>query len=410
MATILPCTRHITVSAVYTTATGLSHISEEEVQLPLSLFCHPCQPSKANQHKITLDTNHTAVSLHALFPDFLPPSGEEVGPQNAMGFHLLAGPEVTVVASKSSKRYRLQSESFPAMAVLLEELVARLVKHHVGKEPVFEVGYSGPLPLNEYFEIIDRHFELRKNIQQCSDLLGRHAQQFRAIQKRLLTRFKDKTPVGLAHLDTLLDGTYMQLMALGEKNESFEAELVECSSQLSLATQLINNLLRLSVHMNDEEYGALKASLSPTVITDSEQGWEEQTDAAITHLLRTSLAKSAKDQSASIGAVELPPDCQKLKRHISLFCDRISKGGSLAVRTQGLPKLTVNGVASETTRSLTTEKKEATMEEGRGGRQPKTQVLSKVPVNLSGKKSSLPALPEDRSENETAAGYQQTDL
>ena len=50
-----------------------------------------------------------------------------------MGFHLLAGPEVTVVASKSSKRYRLQSESFPAMAVLLEELVARLVKHHVGK-------------------------------------------------------------------------------------------------------------------------------------------------------------------------------------------------------------------------------------------------------------------------------------
>ena len=33
-------------------------------------------------------------------------------------------------------------------------------------------------------------------------------------------------------------------MALGEKNESFEAELVECSSQLSLATQLINNLLR----------------------------------------------------------------------------------------------------------------------------------------------------------------------
>ena len=33
-------------------------------------------------------------------------------------------------------------------------------------------------------------------------------------------------------------------MALGEKSESFEAELIECSSQLSLATQLINILLR----------------------------------------------------------------------------------------------------------------------------------------------------------------------
>ena len=28
------------------------------------------------------------------------------------------------------------------------------------QEPVFEVGYSSPLPLNEYFEIIERHFEV----------------------------------------------------------------------------------------------------------------------------------------------------------------------------------------------------------------------------------------------------------
>ena len=45
----------------------------------------------------------------------------------------------------------------------------------------------------------------------CREWISRHAEQFRAIQKRLLTRFKDKTPVGLANLDTLLDGTYMQV-------------------------------------------------------------------------------------------------------------------------------------------------------------------------------------------------------
>ena len=49
------------------------------------------------------------------------------------------------------------------------------------------------------------------NIGHCQEWLSRHAQQFRSIQKRLLSRFKDKTPVGLAHLDTLLDGTYMQV-------------------------------------------------------------------------------------------------------------------------------------------------------------------------------------------------------
>ena len=38
-----------------------------------------------------------------------------------------------------------------------------------------------------------------------------HAQQFRAIQKRLLNRFKDNTPSSLQHLDTLLDGTFLQV-------------------------------------------------------------------------------------------------------------------------------------------------------------------------------------------------------
>lgn len=53
--------------------------------------------------------------------------------------------------------------------------------------------------------------QLRMNLEQCREWLGRHAHQLRSVQKRLLTRFKDKTPVGLAHLDTLLDGTYMQV-------------------------------------------------------------------------------------------------------------------------------------------------------------------------------------------------------
>ena len=53
--------------------------------------------------------------------------------------------------------------------------------------------------------------QMRVGLRQCGDLLGRHAHQFRAIQKRLLSRYKDKTPVGLSHMDTLLDGTYMQV-------------------------------------------------------------------------------------------------------------------------------------------------------------------------------------------------------
>ena len=102
-------------------SSGLPRVSEKVVELPLSLYCQPCEPARAAQYKVgtpqyitvyhsisqcilpqvTVDTNHPVVSLHALFPSLLP-MGEEGGPQNAMGFWLLAGPEVTIVASKSS--------------------------------------------------------------------------------------------------------------------------------------------------------------------------------------------------------------------------------------------------------------------------------------------------------------------
>lgn len=52
-------------------------------------------------------------------------------------------------------------------------------------------------------------------------------------------------------------------------------------------------------------------------------------DAAVTHLLRTSLAKSSKDQQQQVStfpSLEMPADSHKLKKHIALMCDRISKG------------------------------------------------------------------------------------
>ena len=83
--------------------------------------------------QITLDTNHPAVALPSLFQDLQVNEREGEGPQNALGLKLLSGPVVTLVASKSSERYRLQSDSFPAIAVLLGEVVERLELYHDGK-------------------------------------------------------------------------------------------------------------------------------------------------------------------------------------------------------------------------------------------------------------------------------------
>ena len=64
------------------------------------------------------------------------------------------------------------------------------------------------------------------------------------------------------------------------------------------------------------------------------QGWEEMVDAAITHLLRTCLAKSAKDQTVNPNPLGMLKDTTKLKKHIALLCDRLSKGARLVVEGQ----------------------------------------------------------------------------
>ena len=52
-------------------------------------------------------------------------------------------------------------------------------------------------------------------------------------------------------------------------------------------------------------------------------------DASITHLLRTCLAKSAKDMTVNPTPLALIKDTQKLKKHIALLVDRLGKGAKL---------------------------------------------------------------------------------
>lgn len=56
--------------------------------------------------------------------------------------------------------------------------------------------------------------QLRLNAEKYQELLSERAVQFRAIERRLLTRFKEKTPAPLQHLDTLLEGTFREVSAV----------------------------------------------------------------------------------------------------------------------------------------------------------------------------------------------------
>ncbi len=106
---------------------------------------------------MTIDATPCEPILSKLFPPQLLFSQ---APPQAIGVRYLCGPVVTVVASKGTQRYRLQSNSFPALATALNWLLGVLGEHFKKQNVTFAASYASPLPLNEYFEIIDRHFKV----------------------------------------------------------------------------------------------------------------------------------------------------------------------------------------------------------------------------------------------------------
>lgn len=160
--------------------------------------------------------------------------------------------------------------------------------------------------------------------------LEAQAHQFRATQKRLLIRYRDRNPTDLSHLDKLLEATLQQMNLLSEDIEAAQRDLVRLGGELGGACRLVNLLLKYKHGMSEAQYSSLCQCLSPQVTHNIESGWEEQTEANVSHVLRTALAKGGpREASTAPQVMPAMADTTKLKKHISLLCDRLAKGAQL---------------------------------------------------------------------------------
>ncbi|KAM6282152.1 protein PTHB1 isoform 2-T3 [Porphyrio hochstetteri] len=315
------------------TPTGIPKVAQCNFRLPLRLICCPGQPSKAANHKLTIDTNKPPISFLTIFPDFVDSSEDDQ--VNVLGFQFLTGSKTTLLASKTSQRYRIQSDQLEDLWLITKELTLRLEEHFKKQNcKDFACTFSGSIPLQEYFELIDRHFELRLNAEKFRELLSERAVQFRAIERRLLTRFKDRIPAPLQHLDTLLEGTFREVIALADAAEENQANMFQAFTKLKSATHLVIMLISLWQKLSADQVAILEATFLPLAEDTQELGWEETVDAAISYLLRTCLSKSSKEQALTLSnQLCMPKDTSKLKKNITLFCDRLAKGGRLSFST-----------------------------------------------------------------------------
>uniref|UniRef100_H2YQF5 Uncharacterized protein n=1 Tax=Ciona savignyi TaxID=51511 RepID=H2YQF5_CIOSA len=180
---------------------GTPQVISSHFSLPISIVAKPSSPVKKQDHKVTLQTNQPCVNLMELLPEL---SQSDSGP-SCVGLEYIHGPKATILTSKSSNRYRIQCDEYEGLGLVTNELVVRLQKRGL------KVSTQDPVNLIEYFNLVDQHHLLRIGNEQLMFGLEQRAQQYRAIQRRLLTRFKDKTPSPLNCLDTLLDGTHAQV-------------------------------------------------------------------------------------------------------------------------------------------------------------------------------------------------------
>lgn len=339
----------VMVCAAYFSMNNEPRTAATTFGLPFALVAKPIPPVKSANHKIQLDCNKQPPALQTLFAGLLnqphvSPSLSQ-GMSNLLSIQYVSGTEATVLVLKSSGRFCVQATEFAALWVLTEELCQRLQDYFgpggegavpEGEEPFF-ITFQDSLPLHDYFALIDDHFELRRHLDELRKDLADRTQQYRVIQKRLLVRFKDRNPSPLNHLDTLLNLTFEQTILLTDAIDDVEQALRTVSCHLSAATELILLLIKFRFGLDEDNFSVLRRHFSPEICDTTEQGWEEKVDTSLLHLLRTSLARSAKDRNTLPPPMKVPQDTMKLRKRITNVVDRLATGARVTDVDSGGP-------------------------------------------------------------------------
>jgi Bardet-Biedl syndrome 9 protein len=348
----------LAISGTYTGAQGEPRVIHQALRVPLALACRVRPAVKSAIHKLTLETPNAseAQSLLELFSDFLYAQqsigidpDEVLGQTGAMalGFEFWGGEGslgfnpsssqpvvVSVIASKTGGRYRVQSDSFAAMSLIVRELEVRLQAKLTGGAAASnaprQVNLAEPLVLEAFFDELRAHFSVRNEISDRLSRLNDVSHQFRMIEKRLLVRFRDRNPSPLGGLDSMLRESYAEIIKLADEIQLLQSTLRRQRESLDASISLVSTLAAIKYSLDADNAALLRYHLAAEYQENSDQGWEDTVEASVTYLLKTSLAKNAKDAVAMNPQIEAVEDVDKVIKHIMMVFDRLGRGASLA--------------------------------------------------------------------------------
>lgn len=170
-------------------------------------------------------------------------------------------------ASREGSRPRSLSTDSP-YAVPLPTAQHDTHAHRAGPGRL-RIDYSEALPLQEFYAIIDDHFQRRGDLQSAFESLNRAAHQYRVVEKLLLSRFKDRNPAPLDNLDVVSEETYQRLVELCDGVERAQGHLAVSAANLGCAARLVALLAQHRFQLSAKDHAMLLAHLFPDV-TDTE--------------------------------------------------------------------------------------------------------------------------------------------
>lgn len=124
----LPISLAATVMASYSGPNGEPRCARCDVTLPLPMVAEPVAPVKQSAFKITLETNRMPPPIGELFEDVLAKQPQILqavtsGAVNAVSLRYYCGLDATILMSKNSGRFRIQSSTFEGLWLLADECV-----------------------------------------------------------------------------------------------------------------------------------------------------------------------------------------------------------------------------------------------------------------------------------------------
>ena len=302
----------------------------KSVPISLPAYCYLISPVKDADFKLTLEASSEIPALSTVFKNFIEetsPSREYYENPNVLSFLLNDGSISTVIVAKSSSslhyysgKLRIQGSNFDTLFIIMNELENRMRLI----TPSFRLTYSDALPLKDLFDVVEERRNIAASYTKVSDDIQQQTNQLLFIQKRLLSRYKEKNSLAMNNLDLLLEAAVADLIATTKELEDLQLLYKKNSQRLAISFKMLLALVAMRFPISPDGLALLNKYL-PTYVEPSVQeiGWIEIIDINIFYLLKNVLAGSNEQSATAYTKID---DLEVFKKHFTLLIDKISKG------------------------------------------------------------------------------------